>query len=77
MYVCFWSFIQKKGGFGGPKIFHNEFLAVVGHFGHENGWFLKARTLFKTIFFLNRSHDGSAHTFGSSQRFLEMPQKEV
>ena len=43
-------FIYTKGGFGGPKKIHHKFLAVFGHFGHQNGCYCKAITLFKTIF---------------------------
>ena len=42
--------LYKKGGLGGPKQFHHEFLAFFGHFGHQNSLFFKARTHFKTIF---------------------------
>ena len=37
VYIDLLYFIQKKGGFGGPKFCHHEFLAVFGHFGHQNG----------------------------------------
>ena len=52
------------------------FLHHVFYINFEHKFF-KARTLFKTIFFLTRSHDGSAHTFGYSHRLLEVPQKGV
>ena len=46
VYIGFFP-LYKKGGFGGPKHFHHQFLVV---FGHQNGFFFKAITLFKTIF---------------------------
>ena len=36
VYIGFLSFIQK-GGFEGPTNLHCKFLAVFGHFAHQNG----------------------------------------
>ena len=72
----FFILYTKKGVLGGPKHVHRKFLAFVGHFGHQNRLFFKAITLLRP-FFKTRGHDGTAHTFGSCQRFLEVPQKGV
>ena len=37
--------------------------------------FIQKLELFLRPYLKTRSHDGSAHTFGYSQRFLELPQK--
>ena len=37
LYIYIYYTLYKKWGFGGPKHFHNEFLVVFGHFGHQNG----------------------------------------
>ena len=51
IYSFFFILYTKNWVFGGPNIFHNEFLAVFGHFGHQNDWFFfKSELFFKTIF---------------------------
>ena len=36
IYILFYP-LYKKWGFGGPKFCCHDFLAVFGHFGHQNG----------------------------------------
>ena len=69
--------VYKKGGFWGPNKFHHEFLTFFG-----NILTIKMDDFLKLELFLRpslktRSHDGSAHTFKSSPRYLEVPQKGV
>ena len=59
-------------GFGGPKTFHHEFQAFVGHFGHQNGWILKLELLLRPSL-KTRGHYGSAHFFGSVKDFWKCP----
>ena len=54
-YICiyryfFLSFIQKKGCFGGPKNLITSFWHFLAILAIKMAEFLKARTLFKTIF---------------------------
>ena len=37
LYIVLCLPLYKKGGFGGPKFHHHEFLAVFDHVGHQNG----------------------------------------
>ena len=36
VYIVFYP-LYKKGGFGGQKKMYHKFLAIFGHFGHQNG----------------------------------------
>ena len=62
----FFILYTKKRGFW-------QFLAILAI---KMADFLKLE-LFLRPSLKTRSHDGSAHTFGFSQRFLEVPQKRV
>ena len=77
VYIGFFYPLYKKGVFGGPKKFHQRFLAFfLAILAFKMAHFLKLE-LFLRPFLKIRSHDRSAHTFGSSHRFLEVPQKGV
>ena len=71
----FFILYTKKRGFGGPKNFHHKFLPFFAILAIKMADFFKL--LFLRPSLKTRSHDRPAHTFGSSQRFLEVPQKGV
>ena len=63
-------------GFCGSNMSYScIFSGFFSHLGHHNGHFFNLN--FLRPFLKTRSHDGSAHSFGSCHQFLEVPQKGV
>ena len=59
VYIDFFNPLYKKKGVlgGGPKFCHHKFLAVFGHFGHQNGLFFKKLEHLLRPSLKTRSHD--------------------
>ena len=76
IYIFFFILLyKKKGGFGGPNKISSRVSGIFWHI-----LTIKITDFLKLELFLRpslktRKHDGSAHTFGCSQRFLEVPQE--
>ena len=73
-YICIYRFFilyTKKGVLGVQNIFNMSFWHFLDILAIQMADFLKLE-LFLIPYLKTRSHDRSAHTFGSSQRFLEV-----
>ena len=76
LYILFLYPLYKKGVLGVQTNFITCFYNFLAILTIKMADFLKLE-LFLRPSLKTRSHDRSAHTFGSSHRFLEVPQKGV